>query len=276
MAANCARAGYDLTVWNRSADAVEAFVGAHEAKAARHPGDLAAGSEIVVTMFANDAAARAVYLGEDGLIRTPGARLLIEMGTMSPNLVGELAAAAAKAGKAFVDAPVSGATQAAEEAQLMIMAGCAQSDHPELAGLFAAIGRKTIWLGPSGAGAVMKLAVNMLIHGLNQTVSEALTLAGRAGIAESDAFDVFENSAAAAPMLGYRRAHYLDEAGQEVSFTVDLAHKDVALALALAGELGVDMPQTQTTLEVLDEARASGFGSRDMASIFAFMKGHAR
>ncbi|WP_052161426.1 NAD(P)-dependent oxidoreductase [Hoeflea sp. BAL378] len=273
MAANCVRAGHDVTVWNRSAGAADAFAKAHGARAVGRPGELASGTDMVVTMLADDEAARAVYLGPEGLIETPGAGLLVEMGTMSPGLVRELAAAATRAGKSFVDAPVSGATGAAEKAQLLIMAGCAGHAHPALADLFGAIGRKTIWLGTPGAGAVMKLAVNMLIHGLNQTVSEALALAGRAGIAETDAFDVVENSAAAAPMLSYRRALYLDEAGQDVSFTVDLARKDVTLALALADELGVALPQTAKTLEVLDAARAAGFGARDMASIFAFMKG---
>ncbi|MBU4531877.1 MAG: NAD(P)-dependent oxidoreductase [Hoeflea sp.] len=276
MAANCVGAGYDVMVWNRSPGPVEAFVEAHAAKAAPGPKNLAAANDMVVTVLANDEAARAVYLGPEGLIEVPGADLLVEMGTMSPDLVRELAGAAARAGKTFVDAPVSGATQAAQDAQLLIIAGCEGGAYPLLAEVFDAMGRKTIWLGSAGAGAVMKLAVNMLIHGLNQTVCEALILAGRAGISERDAFDVFENSAAAAPMLSYRRSLYLDEAGQDVSFTIDLAHKDVKLALALANDLGVGLPQTQTTLGMLEHARSAGFGSRDMASILAFMKGQAR
>ncbi|WP_007199069.1 NAD(P)-dependent oxidoreductase [Hoeflea phototrophica] len=276
MAANCVRAGHEVTVWNRSSDPVELFLKAYDAKAAEDPGRLTCRCEAVITMLANDDASRAVYFGPTGLIQSPGAKLLVEMGTMSPGLVQELSSAATAAGKAFVDAPVSGATQAAEDARLLIMAGCEQDAHPVLADVFGSMGRKTIWLGSTGAGAVMKLAVNMLIHGLNQTVSEALTLAGRAGISESDAFDVIENSAVAAPMLGYRRAHYLNEADQDVSFTLDLAKKDVTLALALADELGVNMPQTQTTLDVLKMAQNDGYGQRDMASVFAFMKGQAR
>ena len=276
MAANCVRAGHQVTVWNRSPGPVDAFLNTYGAEAAENPGQLASGCEMVITMLANDEAACAVYLGPTGLIKSPGARLLVEMGTISPDLVQKLSRTAIAAGKDFVDAPVSGATQAAQEAQLLIMAGCRQDAHPALADVFGAIGRKTIWLGSAGAGAVMKLAVNMLIHGLNQTVAEALTLAGRAGISESDAFDVIENSAAAAPMLGYRRAHYLNEADQDVSFTVDLARKDVTSALALANELGVDMPQTRIALDVLEMARSDGYGQRDMASVFAFMKGQAR
>lgn len=272
MAANLVRAGHDVTVWNRSSGPVEDFLKTHKAGRVEYPDDLATEADIVISMLADDEAARQVYLGENGVIEATGARLLVEMGTMSPDLVYDLVQAASKAEKSFVDAPVSGATQAAADAQLLIMAGCPPDAHPELAEMFQAIGRKTIWLGKSGAGAAMKLAVNMLIHGLNQTVSEALTLTGKAGIADNDAFDVIENSVAAAPMLGYRRKLYLDEANQDVTFTVDLALKDVSLALALANDFGIDMPQTQTTLDVLEKAQAGGFGARDMASIFSFMK----
>jgi len=273
MAANCAAAGHDLTVWNRSLNPTIEFLKSNIASAVKRSADLANGNEIVITMLANDDAARIVYLGPEGLIAADGAPLLVEMGTMSPDLVMQIAQEANRAGKVFVDAPVSGSTQAAQDRQLLIMAGCGEASHPELHKVFDAMGRKTIWLGSVGSGAAMKLSVNMLIHGLNQTVAEALTLASRAGIAESDAYDVIENSAAAAPMLSYRRKHYLDELAQDVSFTVDLVGKDLDLALALAEQLGVAMPQTKTTLDVIEAAQRDGFGARDMASIFAFIKG---
>ncbi|MGC3940917.1 NAD-binding protein [Roseobacter sp. EG26] len=108
---------------------------------------------------------------------------------------------------------------------------------------------------------------------MNQTVSEALCLAGKSGITNDRAFDVIENSAAAAPMLKFRRPIYLDEASQDVTFTVALARKDVGLALDLAQSGGVPMPQTETTFQVLKEAEAQGFDARDMASIFNYMRG---
>ena len=273
MAANCVAAGHHVTVWNRSAEAVSEFLLSNAAIGVKRAKDLVSANEVVVTMLANDDAARQVYLGPEGLIAADGAPLMVEMGTMSPGLVRQIADHAEQAGKTFIDAPVSGSTQAARDRQLLIMAGCAEETPPELRQVFDAMGRKVIWLGAVGKGAVMKLAVNMLIHGLNQTVSEALTLASRAGIIEAEAFDVIENSAAAAPMLSYRRNQYLNESAQEVSFTVDLVGKDLDLALGLADELGVAMPQTKATLNVIEKARKSGFGGRDMASIFTFMKG---
>lgn len=271
MAANAA-GHHDLTVWNRSNEPAEVFARGHGADRAATPAELSARSEVVVTMLADDVAARAVYFGSEGLIAVAGADLLVEMGTMSPALVAEIADAARAVGKTFVDAPVSGATQAAQDAQLLIMAGVTDELAPRLAPVFDVIGRQTIWLGRSGAGAAMKLAVNMLIHGLNQTLAEALILAEGAGIDTAVAFDVIENSAAAAPMLKYRRSLYLDEAAQEVAFTIDLARKDVRLALELGTASRIDMPQTRATFEVLRAAGEAGFDARDMAAILNFMR----
>jgi len=272
MAANLGAAGHELTVWNRSPDRARDFAAEHGATVAEAPAELADGTGMVISMLADDAAARAVYLGEQGVIVQPGADLLVEMGTMSPELIEELAAAAANHGKTFVDAPVSGATAAAEAARLLIMAGGAPELAERLGPAFDAMGRKTIWLGRPGAGAVMKLSVNLLIHGLNQTLAEAMTLAEAGGIAPETAFEVIENSAAAAPMLSYRKPLYLDERAHPVSFTVELARKDVAVALALAESAGLAMPQSRATGAILDAAMAQGFGQRDMASILSFMR----
>ena len=166
----------------------------------------------------------------------------------------------------------AGPAQAAADAQLLIMAGCTPEEATPLAPLFDALGRKTLCLGSAGSGAVMKLAVNSLIHGLNQTLAEAMSLAQAAGIAPDAAFDVIEASAAAAPMLSYRRPLYLDEAAHEVTFTVALARKDMEVTAALAEALGTAMPQGRVTLDTLKQAEAQGYGARDMAAILTYMQ----
>lgn len=272
MAANCARAGCNVTVWNRNRETAETFASDLGAVVASTPAGLAGRCDVVLSMLADDAAAMEVHGGAGGTIVSAGAKTIVEMGTISPGLVRKLARLATEQGKRFVDAPVSGATDAARDAGLLIMAGARDGEFPDLETVFAAIGKKTVWLGAVGDGAVMKLVVNMLIHGINQTLAEALTLAGRAGINEELAFDVIENSAAAAPMLKYRRPLYLDEASHAVTFTVNLAAKDLGLALDQARELEVAMPQARANFEVLSEAIGALYGNRDMASIFNFMK----
>lgn len=271
MAANLLSAGHEVTVWNRSRERSDAFARSSDAATADTPRALAEGCEAVVTMLADDAASGAVHFGDDGLFAAPGARVFLEMGTLSPDHIAALAAAA-PAGSLVIDAPVSGATRAAAEAQLLVMAGSTEAEARPVRPILDAMGRETIFLGTTGAGSVMKLAVNALIHGLNQTLAEAMALAGAAGIAPEAAFDVIENSAAGAPMLSYRRPLYLDEAAHDVSFTVSLAAKDMGLAAALAGRLGVAMPQGAVTLERLRAAEKAGYGGRDMAAMLAFMK----
>ncbi len=272
MARNLVRAGHEVTVWNRSAGPARALADETGCAVAPTPAALTRAADVVVTMLADDAASAAVHLGADGLFQSPGAQVFLEMGTMSPAHLAELAQAAPE-GTRVIDAPVSGATQAAEAAQLLIMAGCAEDEAAALAPVLDALGRRVICLGTPGAGAVMKLAVNALLHGINQSFAESMALAGAAGIDAARAMDVIEASAAGAPMLSYRRPLYLDEAAHDVTFTVALALKDMRVAGELAAELGVAMPQGQVTLDKLAEAEAAGLGTRDMAAMVAFMKG---
>ncbi|MCE8538208.1 NAD(P)-dependent oxidoreductase [Ruegeria pomeroyi] len=272
MARNLARAGFDLTLWTRSLGKAHALAAELGCAVADSPRTLSDTVDVVVTMLADDPASRVVHFGPDGLFAGQRATRFVEMGTMSPYHLRALADAA-RSGVRIIDAPVSGATQAAAEAQLVIMAGCDAESAAPVQPLFDAMGKQTLYLGETGAGAVMKLAVNSLIHGINQTLAEAMTLAEAAGIAPEVAFDVIEASAACAPMLKYRRPLYLDEAGHDVTFTVALARKDMEVTVDLAHKLGTGMPQGLRTLAILKQAEAEGFGARDMAAILNYMRG---
>jgi 3-hydroxyisobutyrate dehydrogenase-like beta-hydroxyacid dehydrogenase len=271
MARNLARAGFNLTVWNRTGTKAVVLAQELDCAVADTPKALAERSDVVVTMLADDASSNEVHFGADGIFAAAGARHVIEMGTMSPDHIQALVEGAPP-DITIIDAPVSGATQAATDAQLLIMAGCSEHAAAPLIPLFNALGKQTICLGQAGAGCIMKLAVNALIHGLNQTVSEALTLTDAAGIPSDLAFDVIERSAAAAPMLKYRRPLYLNEAAHDVTFTVALARKDMEVTAALAKHLGVAFPQGQETLARLQDAETQGYGARDMASMLDYMR----
>lgn len=275
MAANLVRARFDVCVWNRTVSKANAFAEAYGCRSAANPAQLAEQSDIVLSMLADDAAVEAVYFGSTGfLAATHGAKVFAEMGTISVSRVKAMAQAMGEGGRSFVDAPVSGATKAAEEAQLLIMAGegARTPAAAQLEPVFASLGKRTIWLGTVGAGATMKLSVNLLIHGMNQTLSEALALTDGAGISTELAYEVIENSAVAAPVFSYRKGLYLDEAAHEVSFTVALARKDIGLALDLADDLAVRMPQAALNWDLLKAAGDSGYDARDMASLYDFVK----
>lgn len=275
MARNLILAGHDVTVWNRTAHKATEFASETGCDVVQSPADLMVKTEVVLTMLADDTSSGQVHYGPDGLFAGVVAKTIVEMGTMSPDHIFDLAKNAPDGVNVF-DAPVSGATQAAQDATLLIMAGCSKDAGAPLAPLFDAIGRETIHLGSTGAGSVMKLAVNSLIHGLNQTLAEAMALAEAAGIAPEAAFDVIEASAACAPMLKYRRPLYLNEADHDVTFTVALARKDMEVTTKLAETFGTAMPQGHTTLAKLIEAEAAGYGARDMAAMLNFMRKESR
>ncbi|MFF4776565.1 NAD-binding protein [Microtetraspora fusca] len=133
--------------------------------------------------------------------------------------------------------------------------------------VLAALGRRIITMGAGGSGSSMKIAINAIVHSLNQAVAEALVLAERAGIERTRAYEVFANSAVAAPFVLYRREAYERPGEVPVTFRLDLAAKDLRLALALANEVGADLPQARTNLAVLDDAVAAGFGQDDEAGV---------
>lgn len=271
MATNLARAGYPLVLWNRTEARADDLARTIDADMASSPRELAERSDVVVTMLADDESSRQVVLGADGVVAAGGgAQTIVIMGTHGPAHIDELAAAAGD--RVVIDAPVSGSVDAADAGELLIMVGATEAGIGLVRPVLEAMGREVVCLGRPGSGAVMKLAVNLLIHGLNQTVAEAIDLAGAVGIEPEDAYRVIERSAAAAPMLAYRKAQYLDEAANPVSFALSLACKDVGLAIDLATSAGIRLPQAELNRSQLLLAESAGFGDRDMASLLGYRR----
>lgn len=270
MAKNLINAGFDIQVWNRNSKRSVSFATEMHCEIARTPEALASACDIVITMLADDAASQEVYLGRSGLLEGKKATVFIEMSTVSPDWINRLLRQSSRA--AIIDAPVSGATQAAQEGKLMIMVGGSKEIAQPLLPIFDALGEKTIILGKQSAGATMKLAINSVIHSLNQAAAESLNLAQAAGIDLSLAYEALESSAACAPMLRYRKPLYLDEQAHQIMFTVGLAAKDVDLAARLAKTLNVRMPQAELNLGILNQAKQNGYAQRDMASVISYLK----
>ncbi len=270
MAKNLINAGFDIQVWNRNPERSASFATEMQCQIAQTPEALASACDIVITMLADDAASQDVYLGESGLLKGKKAMVFIEMSTVSPNWINRLQSQSSRA--AIIDAPVSGATQAAQAGKLMIMVGGSEEIAQPLLPIFDALGEKTIILGKQSAGATMKLAINSVIHSLNQAAAESLNLAQAAGIELPLAYEALESSVACAPMLRYRKPLYLDERAHQVTFTVGLAAKDVDLATRLARSLDVQMPQAELNLGILNQASQNGYANRDMASVISYLK----
>jgi 3-hydroxyisobutyrate dehydrogenase-like beta-hydroxyacid dehydrogenase len=276
VAANIARARFPLIVYNRTrtkADEVAAAVGA---TVAATPVEAALGADVVVSMLADAPAVEATYGGEDGALAGLGSgKVAVDMGTIGPEAIADLGARVRATGAAFVEAPVSGSVATAEAGKLLIMAGGDQADVERVRPVLDAASSMVIRVGELGAGAAMKLAVNAVLFGLNEALSESLVLAERAGVDRLAAYEVFANSAVAAPAVHYRRDVFEAPGSKPAAFTIDLAIKDLALTLRLAGEVGATMPQTERNLGIMQDAAGAGRGQEDIAALAEFLRDRA-
>jgi 3-hydroxyisobutyrate dehydrogenase-like beta-hydroxyacid dehydrogenase len=270
MAARLAAAGFPLTVWNRTPGRGDAG-----ATVAASPRELAAASDVVITMLADGAAVRAVLGGADGVLAAGQAGIIvIDMSTIGPVAARELAAEAAAHDVAFLDAPVSGSVALAEQGTLTAMVGGPPDAVARARPVLAALTKAQFHLGPAGAGAAMKLAVNILIAASNQAIAEALTLAESAGIRRSDAYDVLAGSAVASPFVRYKREAYLHPDTAPVAFAAALMRKDLDLALSVAAPVGLPLPVANAARDYLDAACAAGYGDADFACVAEFLRRH--
>ena len=264
MAANIANAGFSLTVYNRTRAPADEFAVSHDAAVAADPKALFAAADVVVTMLADGDALHDVYRQARPELRT--GHVGVDMGTSGTEAVSAVRALMEAANGRLVDAPVSGSTPAAEAASLLIMVGGSAEDFARVRPVLDVVGKPEL-VGPPGAGAALKLTINSILYAVNQAFAEGVALAESAGVAPSVTHDVVTRSAAGAPMIGYRRAQYLDPEGAPVTFTLDLAAKDLRLALALAADGGVAMPQLERTLDIVDGLISRGHGGRDLGYV---------
>jgi 3-hydroxyisobutyrate dehydrogenase-like beta-hydroxyacid dehydrogenase len=269
MARNLLGAGFPLVVWNRTAERCNPLVDAG-ARLAADPAALAA-AEVVVTMVSDGQAARSVLV-ESGLLDSlrPGS-VVLEMSTIGPTAVAELAAEARRRHLQLLDAPVSGSVSVAAEAQLFAMVGGDREAYELVTPVLDAMTKGHVLLGPSGAGAAMKLAVNAMIAVTNESVAETLALAECFGIARERAYDVLAGGALASPFVHYKRGAFLHPDTEPVAFTTALMRKDALLAQDLAARLGVRIPAAAAAAGVLEEALENGLADADMASVISLL-----
>ena len=273
MVGTLRRAGFDVTVWNRTAERADDVAGTHRASTAPTAGEAVRSGDVVLSSLADDEAVLATYLGEEGA--APAARtgqVLLEMSTVAPETSRRVGDAVAETGAWFLDAPVSGSVPTVEKGELTIMVGGEAPALEAARPVLDALAAKIFHVGPVGAGATVKLAVNALVHAIDVGLSEALVLAEEAGVERSSAYDVFAAGAAAAPFVLYKRPAFEDPDHAPLTFTLDLMAKDLDLILALAKAVGVPMGQAERNREVVDRALAAGFAGRDMSAIAEYLR----
>ncbi len=274
MARQILGAGFDLTVYNRTPPTAQAFAEANTVGVARTPRELAERASVIIAMLADGPALLDLIEGPDGLAAglTAG-DVVVDMGTSGTQHTNEARQRLSEIGAALVEAPVSGSVAAVEAKSLLVMVGGDPSPIAAVLPVLDAMAANVIETGGPGTGAAMKLSVNAVLYGINQAVAESLVLAEKAGIDRSLAYEVFAASAIAAPVVHYRRAVFENPGTTPVTFSVDLATKDLALILRLAAELGTPVPQAETNHRIMSEVAASGLGDSDMGDVAVHLRG---
>jgi 3-hydroxyisobutyrate dehydrogenase-like beta-hydroxyacid dehydrogenase len=273
MARALAGAGHEVVVQNRTRDRCEPLAAAIGGRIVDTPAEAAAAADVAITMLADDAAVASVFAGPDGLAAGahPGG-VLVDMSTVLPSSIRAVEDAVRATGSGILDAPVSGSTSLAESGGLTLMVGGTEADLARARPVLESLSKAIFHLGPLGSGAVMKLAVNTVIFGLNGALAEGLVLAEAAGVDRALAYDVIAAGAAGAPYVGYKRAQFLDPDGAPVAFSLALTEKDLRLITETAAGLGQPLPQTEINLELVRAASSDGRAGRDFASIAAELR----
>lgn len=271
MALNVIGAGNPLTVYNRSREKTTPLAEAG-ATVVDSPAAVAQASNVIITMLSDSAALKAVVLEPDGLLKSlqPDS-VVIDMSTGDPKISREVAKAVQAQGAHMLDAPVSGSTALAEQGTLSIMVGGDEAIHERVRDILLTMGNRTTHVGPNGAAATVKLAVNIVIGVTMQVLAESIVLAEQAGVPREVAVEVLSNSAISSPFLKYKAAQLLAPLGP-AAFTVNLMQKDFTLALEMARDVGVPLPTTATANEVVTMARGLGLGDYDFAAVTDVIK----
>jgi 3-hydroxyisobutyrate dehydrogenase len=274
MGANLLKAGHELTVWNRTASRGDDLV-AQGAKRAATPREVAAASEVILTIVSDPPALESVLWGESGVFS--GLRrgsVMIESSTVSPGLEKRAAAAATDLGSEFLEAPVTGGTWGAEKGELVFMVGGEASTLKRVEPVLGAMGKRWFHLGPVGAGQTVKLAMNLLLDVQVEAFAEALALVTRAGVPGQSLFDVMQSSMGRSGVLDLKGANML-KGEYKPSFPLRLMHKDLGLALDLANQLGVPLPAAAASREVLSAVKGAMTEDVDFSALATFWK-HSR
>jgi 3-hydroxyisobutyrate dehydrogenase len=260
-------------VYNRTRTRGDEFAQELGIASCASPAELAAVSDVLITMVADETVSTDLYLGRDGFLERirPGS-IALEMSTVSIDHVQRLAALLEPYGCMFLDAPVSGSVAMAQDGTLTLLLGGEAEAARRVEPVLRALGSTVFHLGPVGAGAAMKLAVNAIVYGLNEALSEALVLAERTGISRERAYEVFASSAVAAPFVHYRREAFERPGDVPVALRMRLAEKDCDLILRLAADVGHSMPQAELNLEVLRRAAQAGFGEDDVSAVAEYLR----
>lgn len=269
MAGHLQKAGYHVTVYNRTAKKAASWVMQYGGTRAKTPAAAAKGAKFVITCVGNDDDLRAVTMGPNGSLSgmSKGA-CLIDHTTASAEVARELAEAAGKKGIDFLDAPVSGGQAGAENGKLTIMVGGKTAVYKRAEKVIQTYARMMQLMGPVGAGQLTKMVNQICIAGLVEALAEGLHFAKAAGLDAKKVVDVISKGAAQSWQMDNRASTMIDNKF-DFGFAVDWMRKDLGIVLAQARQIGASLPVTAVVDQLYGEVQKMGGARWDTSSLYA-------
>jgi len=266
MAANVARAGFEVTAWNRTPGRA-AELGELGVRLAGSPAEVAAASEILVTIVSDTPDVEAVLFGEAGVASgAPRGSLVVDMSTISPSATRAFAARLASGGVAMLDAPVSGGSEGARKGSLSIFVGGDVADVERARPVLAAMGTTITHVGPIGAGQAVKAVNQVILAGAYLGVAEGIVLAIKAGLDVEQVVAALSGGAAQSWVLSNRSGRMLEN-DYPLGFKVALHRKDLGIALQLARETGTALPISALCEQIEAGLIGKGHGDDDVSAV---------
>ncbi|MGC2418197.1 MAG: NAD(P)-dependent oxidoreductase [Candidatus Acidiferrales bacterium] len=270
MAQNLVRAGFPLTVWNRTKSKADDLVRAG-AKLAANPREVAAQSDVLITIVSDPPALEEVLFGSGALEALRNGTILIDSSTVSPDTARRVASACSKRGVDFLDAPVTGGTWGAEKGELVFMVGGEAAVLERAKPVLEAMGKRFFLLGPNGAGQTVKLGMNLLLALEIDAWAESLALVTKAGVPAERLIEVMQSSMGHARLLDVKTPLMLKDE-YPASFPLRLMHKDLRLALELAREHGTRLPAAEAAYATYTTVKDASHDDPDFAAVARFWK----
>ncbi len=269
MSLNLVKAGYSVTVWNRTPSRAGEVVAAG-AKLAASPREAAAGSDFLITMVSDPPALEEVLWGENGALQAlKRGSIYMDSSTVSPSLARKISAACAERGVRFLDAPVTGGDWGAKKGELVFMVGGDAQTLKDAEPVIGVMGKKWFHLGPNGAGQTIKLAMNALMALQVDALAEAVALVSGAGLAPEKLIEVMQSSMARSTVLDVKSQNFL-KADYTPSFPLRLMHKDLGLALDLGNQVGVPLPAVAAARETYNAVKGAAKEDLDYSAVMKF------
>ena len=272
MAGHLQQAGHTVTVWNRSRDKADAWQQQYQGQVADTPAAAATSADIIMTCVGNDDDLRQVVLGDNGILSgmQPGS-ILVDHTTTSAEVARELSQKLTEQGCAFVDAPVSGGQQGAENGQLTIMCGADNKTFERVQPVLEHYARAVTLMGPVGAGQLTKMVNQICVAGVVQGLAEGMAFADNAGLDVQRVIDVISQGAAGSWQMNNRHKTMIADQ-YEHGFAVDWMRKDLDIVLAEARRNGASMPVTALVDQFYAEVQKMGGGRWDTSSLIARLR----